>query len=90
MPTGDPKCPYDVKRAKQLNYLIKDIVDVGDGEDNLGSNQFIKREVDHVANGENNGYGIIKIDPSGDTSGPSCAPPLTTTNLLKWFCPILC
>ena len=33
IPTGDPTCPPDVKRAKRIKYMIQGRADIGDGEE---------------------------------------------------------
>lgn len=58
MPTGDPSMPSDVRRAKQILYLMTDRVNFGDGEeaDAIASEAFA------ASSDENRAFGDFNFD----------------------------
>ncbi len=51
-PTGDPHCPPTVRRAKRIFALIRERMDISDGEDDLGPDLLAPIPLPEVGVGE--------------------------------------
>jgi hypothetical protein len=64
VPTGDPRCPLDVKLAKRIKYEISSRADIGDGEEemDLASGSFTNITEDGTVDEEANNGGEDEDD----------------------------
>ena len=81
MPTGDPNCPPDVRRAKRIHEEIKGKVDLSDGEDEEGDDVL---DVDVVNDDDESSLGPIEDLSVAHATQPARMV-VTTTNSTNSF-----